>query len=58
MKITNTDRKFINLLFDQKPNATGYDVVKLIEKLNKTNLNSSMGQGYIKSFIREESKTC
>lgn len=35
MNITNTDRKYINRLFELKPDATGKDVMKLIERLGK-----------------------
>ncbi len=58
MNITNTDRKFIERLFELKPDATGKDVVKLIEELNKldTRYNLKFEVDYfIKKAIIEKS---
>ena len=53
MNITNTDRKYINRLFELKPDATGQDVVKLIEKLGKWDTRHNL-KNSVDYFIKEE----
>lgn len=38
MEITKTDRKWIKRLFERKPNATCGDVLKLIDRLARTDM--------------------
>ena len=42
MNITDTDRKYIAKLFERKPDATGKDVMVLIERLNKTDMRKQV----------------
>ncbi len=53
MNISNTDRKYIDRLFELKPDATGRDVVKLIERLGKWDTRHDL-KFAVDRFIKEE----
>ena len=42
MEITNTDRKWINELFKAKPDATGKDLLVLIERMARTDMRGDV----------------
>ena len=59
MEITKTDQKWINRLFELKPDATGKDVMKLINRLATTDMRRSVHwriEKEIADIIKEEEK--